>query len=214
MNEVNMKKDETVEYGQTQYKVVENKIIQGKTKKQAFVAINVLALVLMGMVFVIYYIAINIMGVNSQSGEFGLVDMIAYFVGTIAIFLLFICVHELVHYYTYHILGKTPKDKLKFGIVPKMGMAYCIALEPNTLKASRLSLMMPVYLLVVPTIILAIALQSGYVAFLAALFASGSGGDIWYMWTLRKESEDKYIIESMPEGKEYEIGYLVLEKIK
>ena len=213
MVDKNTKIGDIVTYGENQYKVTDNRITKGKDKKKAFIAINVIAILLIPATFILYIVSLIITGINSQSFEFGISDTLIRFGIFLVSFLVFIVVHEYVHYLTYRYLGKTPKDKLKFGVVLKSGMAYCISLVPNTIKASRLSLMMPFYVLVVPIIIIAIILQNGFLMLLAAMFASGSGGDIWYMWTLRKDSKDKYIIEAMPEGDGYEIGYVVMEKI-
>jgi len=213
MKELNLKTGETVNYNDESYRVIENRIVKGKDKNKALIVINVLAFVIIFVVLIIYAIALFIMGVQGQTFEFGFAKALVQFAILFAGFLVFIIAHEYVHYLTYRYIGKTPKDKLKFGLALKTGMAYCISLVPNSIKASRLSLMMPFYVLVMPLILIAIALQSGFLIFLAALFASGSAGDFWYMWTLRKDAKDKYIIESVPEDGGYDIGYLVLEKI-
>ena len=214
MNELNLQPGDSVEYKNGKYTVVENRIVKGKQKQRKMILINVLAIVIMVLIFVLCATGMATMGKTDGTFSFGFGEFAYGFLIIAAAFIVFIVAHEYVHYLTYRIAGKSPKDSLKFGVVLKSGMAYCISLVPNTVKASRLSLMMPFYVLVIPIIILAIVLQSVPLTFMAALFASGSAGDFWYMWTLRKDSRDKYIIEAMPEGNGYEIGYLVLEKIE
>lgn len=213
MNEINLKPGQTVSYNNSEYQVIENRILKGKAKNSAMLIMGVVSFLLIPAVMLIYFIVLNVMGVHGQQFEFGMTNALVYMVIIIISFVLFIVAHEYVHYLTYRYIGKTEKDKIKFGLALKTGMAYCIALSPNTIKVSRLSLMMPFYVLVIPFIILAVALQSGLLIFIAALFASGSAGDFWYMWTLRKDSKDKYIIESVPQDSEYDIGYIVLEKL-
>ncbi len=94
-----------------------------------------------------------------------------------------------------------------------MGMAYCISTVPNTVRTSRISLMMPIYVIIIPMAIISVLTGNKYLAILTAAFFSGSAGDLWYMWTLRKYSKDLYILEEEPVDKEYEIGYYVLEKL-
>lgn len=213
MNEINLKPDQTVSYSNSEYQVIENRILKGKSKNHTMLIMGAVSFLLIPAVLLIYFIVLNITGVHEQQFEFGITNALVYMVIIIISFVLFIIAHEYVHYLTYRYIGKTEKDKIKFGLALKTGMAYCIALSPNTIKVSRLSLMMPFYVLVIPFIILAIALQSSLLIFIAALFASGSAGDFWYMWTLRKDSKDKYIIESVPQDGEYDIGYIVLEKL-
>lgn len=213
MKELNLNAGDTATYNDTEYKVIENRIVKGKDKNKALIVINVIGVAIIPIVFIIYFMVLSIVDIQEQNFEIDLIDTIIRLFVFVASFIAFIIAHEYVHYLTYRFIGKTTKDQLKFGLALKTGMAYCIALSPNTVKSSRLSLMMPFYVLVIPFIILAIALQNGFLIFLAALFASGSAGDFWYMWTLRKDSKDLYIIESVPEDGGYDIGYLVLEKI-
>lgn len=212
MAKIDLKSGDTINYGQHQYRVIENRVTQGKDKQRAFIAINVIAIFIMIVTYLLCFATLSVMGVAGQGFSFSFLEMLIYFVIFVVIFLIFIVAHEYVHYLAYIFFGGIPKNKLKFGVVLKSGMAYCISLEPNTVRASRLSLMMPLYVLVIPVFIAAILTQNSFLAFLTAMFASGSGGDIWYMWTLRKDNADKYMIETMPADDGYEIGYLLLEK--
>lgn len=212
MNEKLLKTGDSVTYGQSNYKVIDNRITKDKNKTKILILINVISLLIAFGVYILYILSSAMIGVKEQVVQFDFIDMIIYLFVFVAAYVLFIIAHEYVHYLTYRYAGNIPKDKLKFGIVLKSGMAYCISLEPTTVKASRLSLMMPFYVLVIPLIIISVLTQNGFLAFLSALFAGGSAGDIWYMWTLKKDSREKYIIEAMPSGKGYEIGYLLLDK--
>ena len=213
MTEKNLKTGDAVTYEQDDYIVVENKITKDTEKQRTLIHINVLAISLIVLTYLVYFTAVNIIGVDEKMSVLSFTQLLIYALAFLISFIIFIVAHEYVHYLAYRFFGKIPKYKLKFGLVLKSGMAYCIALEPVTIKASRLSLMMPIYLLVIPSLIAAIVLQNGFIVFLTAMFASGSGGDLWYIWTLRKYSADKYIIEAMPDKSGYEIGYLVLDLV-
>ena len=215
MNEKNLQPDEMVTYRDIQYRVLENRITPDEKRKSTLVKLNVISFATLGAVFILCTIAIVLLNGNAEGGfTIDGLNFLLSFLLVALVFVAFIVAHEYVHYLTYRFAGGTPKNSLKFGLSLKSGMAYCISLVPNTIKASRLSLMMPFYVLVIPTIIAAILFQSSLLTFMAALFASGSAGDFWYMWSLRKDAKDKYIIEAIPEGSEYEIGYLLLEKIE
>jgi len=201
-----------LEYGQNKFIILENRIAAGKEKTNKIILINIAAILLMVLVYVLYIPFRIITGTPAEGLSFSMEKFFIYSAVFFVSFIAFVVAHEYVHYLSYRIWGKVPKEKLKFGLVVKSGMAYCISLEPTTVKESRTSLMMPIYVLVLPVIVLAFALQNGFLVFLSAMFFSGSAGDLWYMWTMRKDSKDKYVIESMPKNGEYELGYLLLEK--
>lgn len=212
MNETTLQQNDTVTYFNKEYTVVKNEIAKGKEKKKVLISINLISILLMIFTFIIYFTSLNLLGVEKQESIIKFPQLLVYIVGFIACYIAFVVLHEYVHYLTYRIFGNVKKENLKFGLVIKSGMAYCISLEPNTVWASRLSLIMPVYILVVPMIVLSIVFQSGFAAFMCALFAGGSAGDLWYIWKMRKYPKDKYIIEAMPADYGYELGYVVLDK--
>ncbi|MBN2879160.1 MAG: DUF3267 domain-containing protein [Clostridia bacterium] len=207
------KQGDIIEYGQNRFTVLENRIAAGKEKANKIILINAVAILLIILVYALYIPFRVMMGTPAEEFSFGAKDFLIYLAAFFASFIVFVVAHEYVHYLSYRIWGKVPKEKLKFGLVVKSGMAYCISLEPTTVKESRTSLMMPIYVLVLPVMALAFALQNGFLVFLSAMFFSGSAGDLWYMWTMRKDGRDKYVIENMPKNGEYELGYLLLEKI-
>ncbi|MEX1376829.1 MAG: DUF3267 domain-containing protein [Eubacteriales bacterium] len=214
MKEQSAKPGDILEYDGVQYKVIENRIKRGTEKRKVIINLNLIALPIMILVFAFLYFLLALLNkgtllhINLSTGGF-IINMLIIF----GSFIVFAAIHECAHYLAYKFIGKTKKENLKLGIAPKSGMAYCIALSPNTVSASRWSLMMPIYALIIPLSAIAIILQSTFFIFLVSLFASGSAGDIWYMWTMRKDTKDKYIIEALPASSEYEVGYLVLEKI-
>ena len=211
MNEKAMRPGDTAKYFNEEYIVLKNEIVIGKNKRKALITINLISFALIIITWIIYVTALGVLGIHGQKLTIGFPSLILYIACFIVFYVLFIIAHEYVHYLTYRIFGKVKKENLKFGIVIKSGMAYCISLQPNTVKISRLSLMMPLYILVIPALILAVIFQYGFAAFMCALFASGSAGDLWYVWTLRKYPKEKYIIESLPSDLGYEIGYVVMD---
>lgn len=212
MQNTNYEAGDIVNYDKKDYRVVENRIIHGKEKKKLLIALNVMSLVMIILVMVLYAVMsgfINNASTDTQEITWWLFGII-YFVS----FVLFIIMHELIHGASYYIFGKVPLKNIKFGTALKSGMAYCISLVPNKVSTSRISLMMPIYLLVIPVFLAALFTQNTFVAFLSAIFFSGSAGDIWYMWSLRKDDKDKYIVETLPDADGYEIGYYLLEEKK
>ena len=215
MQELSAKTGDILEYDGEHYRVMENRIKRGEEKRKAVINLNIIAIPTIAIVyFGCLFILLIINDGSTEPTNYTSSGFFLNFIIAIVSFLVYIIVHEYTHYLAYRIFGKTKKKNLKFGFVLKSAMAYCIAITPNTVKASRLSLMMPIYALIIPLIIIALIFQSTFLILLASIFASGSCGDIWYMWTLRKDAKDKYIIEAMPASDGYEIGYLVLEKIE
>lgn len=213
MNEKNMKPGDKTTYFDKEYVVEENKITVDKNKSKILLTINLLSVFITAAFFIIYIIIINLIGPAQNMVSFSFLKLLFYMVFFFAAFAIFIAAHEYVHYLAYRVFGKVKKQNFKFGLVLKSGMAYCISLQPSTVKVSRISLMMPLYVLVIPLFIISVVLKNNFIAFLTAMFAGGSAGDLWYIWTLRKYPKDKYIIESVPSSSGYEIGYLVMDLV-
>jgi len=128
-------------------------------------------------------------------------------------FIAFIIVHELLHGISFVLFGKVGFKNIQYGIVLKSGVAYCISLVPVRVWASRLSLMMPVYAVCLPMYIYSLLAQDFLFTIVALLFFTGSVGDIYYMWKLRKTNKDLYMFEEAPTSKGYKIGYLLFKKV-
>ena len=140
------------------------------------------------------------------------IDIILLFI-LIFGFFPYIVIHELLHGLAFVIFNKTSWKDLKFGIVIKSGMAYCISTVPVKVNPARLSLMMPIYLFCIPMMIFGIILNEVHIVLFSFLYFTGSTGDLYYMWKLRKTSKEFYMFEEMPTKSGYEVGYLLYKKI-
>jgi len=128
-------------------------------------------------------------------------------------FLLYVIVHELLHGIAFVLFSGRSWKTMKFGLILKNGLAYCISVAPVTVKRARLSLMMPLYVVCIPIYLYSILTGSFALAILAVLFASGSAGDIYYLWILRKTNSDLYMMEELPTKQGYAVGYYLYERI-
>lgn len=196
------------EFSTGNFELIGNEIISEKQKKSFLVKLNIYTLLFMfvflGVSIVAYLLIhdIHIVG-------FSLMGPILFLLG----FLIFIVVHELLHGLAFMVFNKNKMKQLKFGIVFKSGLAYCISTIPVKVGPSRLSLMMPVYVICLPLYVIAMITGDIWLIVMAVFFLSGSTGDFYYMWKLRNTSKDLYMYEEMPTESGYEIGYLLYKKI-
>ncbi len=184
------------------YELIEDKIIPEQYKRKFIIKLNVYALI---FTVVAIFIVMIIMGSGSFNSIEVLVLMLGYFV--------FIVVHELLHGMSFVLDKNVTWSNIKFGLVLKSGMAYCISQVPVKVRISRLSLMMPVYIFCLPMIVVGIILNNAAIGIFGVIYLSGSIGDFYYMWKLRKTSKDLYMFEEMPSKSGYEVGYLLYKKV-
>ena len=196
------------------YEVVEDNIIPEKKKKSFILLLNLEVIL---FIIVLGVLSLFIFGTEFSVDIDNTTDIyIAYagLAGVLFSFLLYVVIHELLHGWAFKLFNKNSKQQLKFGIIFKSGMAYCISTIPVKVDAARLSLMMPIYVICLPMYIIAIITQTSWLGYVAVLFASGSVGDFYYMWKLRKTSKDLYMYEEMPTKSGYEVGYVLYKKIE
>jgi hypothetical protein len=196
-------------FKEVNYELLENSIVPRKknTKFMGMLVISSLLLIFVG-------VGIHLAIFSSGRGSFEIsVSSLIVFAIYIVGYFLFIIVHELLHGVSFRIFGKVSKEDIVFGVILKSGLAYCVSKIPVTVYASRLSLMMPVYVICLPLYILSIILGDVWMGIYAILLFSGSVGDIYYLWKLRKKDKDYYMYETMPTKSRYEIGYLLFKKL-
>jgi hypothetical protein len=189
------------------YELLENNIISRKKKTKFLIYMNLSA-------WLVIIIGVIINFVIFRSGSFELsfksfVILVLYLIG----FIVFAVIHELLHGGAFMLFGKVQKKDIAFGVVLKSGVAYCISKIPVTVKASRLSLMMPIYVICIPLYVIAIIINNFGLGLYTIILFSGSVGDIYYMWKLRKTDKNLYMFENMPNKSGYEIGYLLFKKL-
>lgn len=191
------------EFSNGRYELIEDHIIPEKDKRSFMIKLNVytiLATVIGAAIIVLLY---------SKDINVNLTVLAILCFG----FLPFIVIHELLHGFAFMLFNGEKWDKLKFGLVLKSGVAYCISTVPVKIRASRLSLMMPVYAFCLPMMIIGIVIGNFPLVLFGWLYMTGSSGDVYYMWKLRKTSTEYYMFEEMPTASGYEIGYCLYKKI-
>lgn len=190
------------------FELIENVLVAEKDKRKFLIKLNLYTLLFL-FVFLAASISVNLLIHDGFVLKFGLMGPIIFLLS----FIVFIVVHELLHGLAFMVFNKNKKKELKFGLELKSGMAYCISTVPVQVGAGRLSLMMPVYVICIPLYIIAIITGNLWLLIAAVCFLSGSTGDFYYMWKLRKTSKDLYMFEEMPTKSGYEIGYLLYKKV-
>lgn len=194
------------------YELVEDQVVKPKDKRKVILWLNFWTLILffvgVGIVALLFPDGFSI---ELGSGDEVLATLLWVFLALVS-FLVYVIVHEYLHGLAFRLFNGNTKAQVKFGISWQSAMAYCISTVPVKVKAARLSLMMPVYVVCIPIFVLALILQNAWLGVLAMYYFSGSVGDIYYMWKLRKTTKDKYMHEKMPTKTGYEVGYLLYEK--
>lgn len=194
-------------FNDIEYELVEDNIVKESKKKSFMIWLNIAGLIMTAFLVVIHLILFPI-EINIEIDNVLLVWFLA-----ILAFLVYIVIHELLHGFAFLVFGKIGKGNLKFGMVLKSGAAYCISKIPVKVNASRISLMMPVYVVCIPLYIVSILIDSSWLGIYALFLFSGSIGDLYYMFKLRKTSKDLYMYEEMPTKTGYEMGYLLFKKL-
>ncbi|AIO18706.1 hypothetical protein KQ51_00826 [Candidatus Izimaplasma bacterium HR1] len=185
------------------FEVVENNIIPEKEKMKFIMKLNLYTLLMtvVGIIIVIVFMP--------KDFTVNLIELSILLFS----FLIYVIVHELLHGMAFMIWNKTSWNQIKFGLVLKSGMAYCISKVPVKVNAGRVSLMMPVYIVCIPMLIIAFVLKDVALGIASIMYLSGSTGDFYYMWKLRHTKKDLYMHEEMPTASGYEVGYLLYKKL-
>lgn len=196
-------------YNNEEY-LVKDEVFISKDKQKSFVLqLNLYAILTVIILIMTTGIFFNEGTIKIDSSSSYLLDTILFF----GSFILYIVVHELLHGLAFILFGKVSIKDIKFGVILKSGMAYCISTVPVKVNAARISLMMPVYVVCIPLYVYAFITHSFLLAILAILFFSGSVADIYYLWKLRKTNKNYYMYEKPPTKNGYEIGYILYEKV-
>lgn len=196
---------ETYEFSNGTYLLVEDRILKNKEKNPFLIKLNIAAIL-----FIVAGVFITLtLFPRNVTVEFQLGWMLLY----AFILLIFVVVHELLHGISFVLFSKNKWNTMKFGVSVKSGVAYCISLVPVRIPRARLSLMMPLYAVCLPVYIYAIITGDFALAILGVFLASGSVGDIYYMWQLRNVPKTLYMYEELPTKTGYEIGFYLFEKL-
>ncbi len=200
-------------FNDEKYELLEDHIVPEEKKKKFMVWLNIVTLLVTAVLVAIHWAFTHPVIPGGESMFSGANDLLMYWVIFMVVFLVYIIVHELLHGLVFVLSTKKGFRTLKFGFVAKSGMAYCCSKIPVKVKGGRLSLMMPVYAVCIPMYILSLVINSPWLGILAILLFSGSAGDIYYMWKLRKTNKELYMYEVLPSKSGYEVGYLLFKKL-
>lgn len=191
------------------YEVVEDLIVGDQDKARILKRVSILSIIILFGTMLIGGFAIVLLH-GDFIFEIELLQILIFFI----VYIVFIVAHEVVHGLAYKFAGNISWGDLAYGAVIKSGMAYCIAGVPVSVKASRISLWAPFVALCLPVIIYSIIAGDMGLLIAGALFASGSAGDFWYLWKLRKKPKNLYMIEEKPKAGYYQLGFYLLKPVK
>jgi hypothetical protein len=103
----------------------------------------------------------------------------------VAVVLLGVVAHELIHGITWAILGKKPFSALKFGFQWKTFTPYAHLKESVEVKAYRIGAFMPGFILGILTYILSMLPGDGNLFWFSLVHTSAAGGDWLILWLIR-----------------------------
>lgn len=103
----------------------------------------------------------------------------------IAVIVLGIVVHELIHGVTWAIVGRRPLSAVKFGFQWKTITPYAHLTEPVEVNVYRTATFMPGFLLGILTYILSLLSADGNLFWFSLVHTSAAGGDFVILWLIR-----------------------------
>ncbi len=202
------------EFENGKYELMEDHIVPDRKKRRFILLLNLSAFLVLGIGFIITALVTDGTYAIVIDKPIDLILNLLILILTAVSFFIYAVFHEWLHGWAFRRFNHTPKNLIKFGIVWKSAMAFCISLVPVKVRAGRLSLMMPVYVVCIPIFALGIVLNNPWISMLSFFYLSGSVGDFYYMWKLRCTDKNYYLHEEMPTETGYEVGYLLFRKIE
>ena len=103
----------------------------------------------------------------------------------IAIVLLGVVVHELIHGIAWVLFGRKPFSAIKFGFQWKTLTPYAHLKEPVEVNGYRIGAFMPGFILGILTYILSVLLGDGNLFWFSMVHTAASGGDWLILWLIR-----------------------------
>jgi hypothetical protein len=104
----------------------------------------------------------------------------------IAVVILGIVVHELIHGLTWAFFGRKPFSAIKFGFQWKTLTPYAHLKEPVEVNAYRIGAFMPGFILGILAYFLSLALGDGNLLWFSLIHTGAAGGDWLILWLIRK----------------------------
>lgn len=159
------------------YKVIEA-TIEAKTVNKI---VNIWGTVTMLILLIPYVL---VWGIGELNGGFLL--------SVIAIYIVLIVLHELLHLFGYVFIGKAKLNEVKLGVFWKHLMPYAHCKVPLKINHYRIAVMMPVILAIGP-LIYGYASGNGLYFTIGILMSISSFGDFIILWNLINYQKDAYI---------------------
>ena len=160
------------------------------------------------------FVAINTLFNGNQAGyiELSINNIILYSLIVMLSIIMFILFHEYLHGIGFRIDREVIKKDIKFGFSKKLMAPYCVCKKPNKITSTRISLMLPIFVICFPMFIAGLIIDNVGLLFFASFCLSGSSGDIYYLWKLRKEQKDHYMFEASVYNENL-LGFHVFKKV-
>ena len=142
---------------------------------------------------------INSIAANTQNNQFNVLGgIIGGFIGLLIATAIMI-VHELIHGIFYAYYAKNKWKSVKFGLVLKKGIAYCICTEVIKIRPFFITTIMPTVIMGIVPLIISLINGSLHFFFFGIINMLGGCGDIYIILRFLKESKDSYILDKSNE---------------
>jgi len=118
-----------------------------------------------------------------------------WFLSFIALFVflaVFVVLHELVHAAFFLPACEGGRKSIVFGV--KMLTPYCHCEELLSLRAYRRSCLAPLWVVCLPVAAISLFIPNWELFLLTLIMISGSGGDLWIVWALRKYNANTTLV--------------------
>ncbi len=107
------------------------------------------------------------------------------FILLLALIVIGVLVHELIHGITWAIFGHKPFSAIKYGFQTKTLTPYAHLKEPVEVNAYRIGAFMPGLVLGIFTYVISLVLGDGNLFWFSLVHTSASGGDWLILWLIR-----------------------------
>ena len=121
--------------------------------------------------------------------------LFTFFLAFLAIIILGIILHELIHGIFFAKYAKNGFSSIKFGVIWKKLMPYCNCKEPLTVRHYIIAAIMPTIILGIIPSIISILIGNVWVLLFGIIFIVSGAGDILIIHSLRNEKKDDLVID-------------------
>lgn len=123
--------------------------------------------------------------------------LFANFIVFLAVFILGIVLHELIHGFSWMLFGRKPLSAIKFGFQLKSFTPYAHCLEPMRANPYRIGTAMPGILMGILPAVVGVINGNGWLLAFGLLFITAAGGDFLILWLIRNVDGDT-LVEDHP----------------